>query len=96
MHNCETEDVVVANRKKPTLINCALLTVLLVTAIQALAQDTDIRVSTQTEIGELKFENGYVTDEMARKVYDEIDLHRATQAYLWSMPLVSGVRTLYD
>lgn len=39
---------------------------------------------------ELAFENGYVTDGTAARLYDEMDFQRATQAYLWSIPLVSA------
>ena len=46
--------------------------------------------SIQTRIGTLWTENGYVTDDSAKKLYEEMDFQRASQAYLWSMPLVSA------
>jgi len=56
----------------------------------AVAQET-----INSRIGELSFtkdfENGYPTDETVTKLYDEMDFQRATQAYLWSIPLVSFV-----
>jgi hypothetical protein len=35
-----------------------------------------------TRLGPLQLENGYPTAATARKLYDELDLQRATQAYL--------------
>ena len=47
----------------------------------------------ETRIGKLEFThdfaNGYPTDESVEKLYDEIDFQRASQAYLWSLPIVS-------
>ena len=40
-------------------------------------------------IGDLKFVQGYPTEETTRKVLDEIDYQRAVQAYLWAYPAVS-------
>jgi hypothetical protein len=45
--------------------------------------------TTDTRIGKLSFENGYPSEETARKVYDEMDYQRAVQAFLWSYPAVS-------
>ena len=42
-----------------------------------------------TRIGPLNFENGYPTEETARKLYDEMDFQRAVQTFLWSFPAVS-------
>ncbi len=39
---------------------------------------------------ELKYENGYPTQDTVDKLYDEIDFQRACQAYLWGFPLVSA------
>jgi len=44
---------------------------------------------TDTRIGKLSFENGYPSDETARKLFDEMDYQRAVQAYLWAYPVVS-------
>ena len=46
-------------------------------------------------LGRLQLENGYPTATTARKLYDELDLQRATQAYLWALPAV-GYKALYD
>ena len=40
-------------------------------------------------IGELTYENGYPTSDTSQKLYDEMDLQRACQAYMWSVPAVS-------
>jgi len=45
--------------------------------------------SVQTRIGELTFENGYPDKETLEKLYDERDFQRASQAYLWALPVVS-------
>lgn len=42
-----------------------------------------------TRVGELKYENGYPTQETSQKLYDEMDLQRASQAYMWSVPAVN-------
>ena len=47
----------------------------------------------------LEFTNGYPSDETSRKLYDEMDFQRATQAYIWGFPLVSSAsirRGLFD
>jgi hypothetical protein len=43
----------------------------------------------ETRIGTLSFENGYPSEETARKLFDEMDYQRAVQAYLWAYPAVS-------
>jgi len=46
-----------------------------------------------SRIGELSFthdfENGYPTTETVEKLFDEMDFQRATQAYLWAIPIVA-------
>ena len=41
-------------------------------------------------IENLNYVNGYPTDKTSQILYDEMDLQRATQAYLWGFPLVSA------
>ena len=71
-------------RKSQTLLSLA---VAVLVAVPALAQE-----AVDSRIGELSFtkdfENGYPTDETVRALYDEMDFQRATQAYIWSVPLV--------
>jgi hypothetical protein len=45
--------------------------------------------TTETRIGTLSFENGFPSEETARKLFDEMDYQRAVQAFLWAYPAVS-------
>jgi hypothetical protein len=55
----------------------------------AVAEPTTI----ETRLGPLSFthdfENGYPTEETVEKLFDEMDFQRATQAYLWGLPIVA-------
>ena len=44
----------------------------------------------QTRFGTLEFPGGYPTEATVRKVYDELDLQRATQLYLDMYPALSA------
>ena len=44
---------------------------------------------TETRFGNLEFPGGYPTEETTQKVYDELDLQRATQLYLDMYPALS-------
>jgi hypothetical protein len=46
-------------------------------------------------LDELKFEGGYPTAETIKKLYDQLDLQRAAQAYLDFMPAASMQAVLY-
>lgn len=53
----------------------------------------------KTRIGILEFTEGgfaggFPTIETADKLHDELDFHRATQAYLWALPIVSFAELL--
>lgn len=41
-----------------------------------------------TRIGRIEFENGYPTKLSVQALFDEMDFQRATQAYLWSLPIM--------
>ena len=41
------------------------------------------------DLDELRYEGGYPTAESVRKLYDQLDLQRAAQAYLDFMPAMS-------
>ena len=43
----------------------------------------------QTRFGTLEFPGGYPTEETSQKIYDELDLQRATQLYLDMYPALS-------
>ena len=56
-----------------------------------------------TRIGALEFENDYLvgipTENTRNKIFDEIDFQRASQAYIWSIPMTSFYawkQSLYD
>ncbi|RZV34460.1 MAG: DUF1254 domain-containing protein [Chromatiales bacterium] len=42
-----------------------------------------------TRIGNLNFESGFPSDKSVTKLFDEMDFQRATQAYLWALPIVA-------
>src|SRR4051812_20155463 len=42
-----------------------------------------------TSIGPIQLVDTYFDDDASRRLFDEMDYQRATQAYIWSMPLVS-------
>jgi hypothetical protein len=50
------------------------------------AQETTV---VETRIGELSFEYGYPSKQAVTKLYDELNYQRATQAYIWGLPIVS-------
>ncbi len=39
--------------------------------------------------GDLELQNNFVTDESSEKLFDALDFQRASQAYIWSTPVVS-------
>ena len=74
---------------KMLLITISTLLVCGTANLSAAQQDVNSR------IGKLSFtkdfENGYPTHATVKKLFDEMDFQRATQAYLWSIPLISFV-----
>jgi len=60
-----------------------------------MALPVQAQVTLDSRIGELsftkEFATGYPTDETVTKLYDEMDFQRATQAYMWSIPLIGFV-----
>lgn len=67
-----------SNTLRAIVTGCTLLAA----AGTALAETTDSR------IGKLQFSTAYPTAATAKKLYDELDFQRATQAYLWGLPAV--------
>jgi len=41
-----------------------------------------------TRIGKIELENGYPSAESVKRLFDEMDFQRATQAYVWALPAV--------
>ncbi|WP_083241212.1 DUF1254 domain-containing protein [Methyloceanibacter stevinii] len=63
-------------------------------AVAALASANAMAEETiDTRVGPLTFthdfENGYPSKETQQKLFDEMDFQRATQAYIWAIPIVS-------
>jgi hypothetical protein len=56
---------------------------------------TVTRETISTRIGELQLENGFPTAQTADLLHDQMDLHRATQAFIWALPAV-GFKSNYD
>lgn len=44
-----------------------------------------------TPAGSVELQDSYLGDDASRRLYDELDFQRASQAYIWAMPLVSMV-----
>jgi hypothetical protein len=47
--------------------------------------------SINTPYGVVNVEHNFITDESSQKLFDAMDLQRASQAYIWSTPVVSGL-----
>jgi hypothetical protein len=71
---------------------------------QAVGQTTDqteaefqqlmpITGKVRTRFGEYELEHSFPTKETATKIYDLMDLQRASQLYLCSLPIVATTRT---
>ncbi len=43
----------------------------------------------QTRIGDLHFDKGLPTEKTVSKLFDEMDFQRASQAFIWALPIVS-------
>jgi hypothetical protein len=56
---------------------------------------TVTRETIASRVGDLVLENGYPTEATAALLYDTMDFHRATQAYVWALPAV-GFKANYD
>jgi hypothetical protein len=55
----------------------------------AMAQELPTTGNVNSRLGKLQVDNGYPTEPTIRKLYDEIDFQRASQAYLWALPLMA-------
>ena len=44
-----------------------------------------------TPYGDVTMVHNFITDESSEKLFDAMDLQRASQAYIWSTPVVSGL-----
>ncbi len=55
----------------------------------ALGQQLPTSGVINSSVGKLTFKNGYPTDATVLKLFDDIDLQRASQTYLWALPLMA-------
>jgi hypothetical protein len=69
-------------KNKQILLAAALLGALAFAATGTHAEEIN------TRIGKIETINGFPTAEAAKKIFDESDFQRATQAYLWALPAV--------
>jgi hypothetical protein len=67
---------------KRVQFTCAVATAFLTLSSFARAEAVD------TRIGKLELEAGYPSKASVEKLYDEMDFHRATQAFIWALPAV--------
>jgi hypothetical protein len=67
------------------LVAAAFVCALAFAATGAYAQVID------THIGKIETIKGFPTAESAKKIFDESDFQRATQAYLWALPAVNFI-----
>jgi len=58
-------------------------------------EDQPFEGKVDTRIGTLEFDNQYPTRESMETILDEMDLHGATQAYLWGIPIASSANFQY-
>lgn len=72
----------VKTKKTLSPILCALLSIPLSLSVA----QAEIR---ESSIGPVEYIGGYPTKETAQKFYDELDLQRAVEAYLWALPMAS-------
>ena len=68
--------------RKLNLLVAALMGALAFAATGAHAEEIN------TRIGKIETINGFPTAEAAKKIFDESDFQRASQAYLWALPAV--------
>ncbi|MCK5537421.1 MAG: DUF1254 domain-containing protein, partial [Bacteroidales bacterium] len=74
---------------KKTILIVGIAT--LIFAASCIQKDTSEKINDNVDfLTSLEFKNGYPTNATSQKLYDEMDLQRATQAYIWGFPLVSS------
>src|SRR5262245_25404781 len=65
-------------------ILCASTAALALLAISSVAEAQTV----ETRIGKIELRDGYPSQASAAKLFDEMDFQRATQAYIWALPVV--------
>ena len=71
--------------KTKKILSPVLCTVLSIPLFLSVAQ-AEIR---ESSVGPVEYIGGYPTKETAQKFYDELDLQRAVEVYLWALPMAS-------
>ena len=61
---------------------CAILSIPLFVSVS----QAEVR---ESSVGPVEYIGGYPTKETAQKFYDELDLQRAVEVYLWALPMAS-------
>lgn len=62
----------------------------------AQAQQLPTNGVVNSRLGKLELKNGYPTDATVKKLYDDLDFQRATQAYLWALPLMGSAQWAHE
>jgi hypothetical protein len=58
-------------------------------ALPAVAQETPVLQGTKdTRIGKIEFDLGFPSKKAVDKLYDELDFQRASQSYIWGLPII--------
>ena len=55
----------------------------------ARAQELPTTGVVKSRLGDLELKNGYPTEATVKRIYDDIDFQRASQAYLWALPIMA-------
>ncbi len=71
--------------KTKKILSLALCAVLSIPLFLSVSQ-AELR---ESSIGPVEYIGGYPTKETAQKFYDELDLQRAVEVYLWALPMAS-------
>ena len=72
------------------------ITTILTGAVLAMSLTASANTGTvHSRVGDLEFNNGYPTQTTMNKMINEMDFQRATQAYIWAIPIVGFAQWEY-
>jgi hypothetical protein len=80
-------------KTKLFIVMATLITLVSCSTAMAAEQTLDTRIGKLTFTHD--FVNGYPTDETQQKLLEEMDFQRASQAYIWSIPIVGFAQWEY-
>jgi hypothetical protein len=83
------------NRGQTTMNHTRTLKICGAVLISALAGTTAYGEIVDTRIGKLELERGLPTKESVAKLFEAQEFQRATQAYIWGLPLVGAINLGY-